>query len=253
MIYRLDAACSSHIGRIRRSNEDNLFFAGHYLEAEHDHTEHPLLDHRVIPAVWTASVFDGMGGENYGELASFTAAEHMASSPMRWRDHFRPGEEYLSALAQALNSAVVCAQQQMQTQRMGTTMVSLMLHSGNAYICNLGDSRAYCLRSGDLVQLSVDHVAPRLARPGRKPPLTQHLGIDPEEMIIEPHIAVQKYHRGDWYLLCSDGLTDMVTEEEIARILSDAENAASCAEALIASALEHGGRDNITVIAVRIL
>ena len=89
--------------------------------------------------------------------------------------------------------------------------------------------------------------------PGKKKaPLIQYLGMDPEEILIEPFIAKGDLKKGDQYLLCSDGLTDMLTNFEIADIMLNSPDAATCAENLIRAALEHGGRDNITVIVCRI-
>lgn len=120
------------------------------------------------------------------------------------------------------------------------------------YSCNLGDSRAYRLRNGEFLQISHDHVETRSLAVGRKAPLTQHLGINPEDMLIEPYIAKDKVFPGDQYLLCSDGLTDMLTNFEISDIMLSSEDAESCVTHLINAALEHGGRDNITVIICRI-
>ena len=251
MIYRLDAACISHTGQIRRSNEDNFCFDKAYLEQIHGTMTQPINSRKFMLNRWFSAVFDGMGGENFGELASFAAAETMAAIPTNRSIHLPP-EAYLRELAQMLNDSVLHAQQQMHTTRMGTTMVSLLLHRGYAYFCNLGDSRSYRLRDGVLTQMSKDHAAVSLARPGSKAPLTQHLGIDPEDMVIDPHIVAEKYRRGDWYLLCSDGLSDMVPDEEIAQILYASKGATECVQRLTSSALDHGGRDNITIIAVRI-
>ena len=104
---------------------------------------------------------------------------------------------------------------------------------------------------GQIVQLSEDHVERREGKSTRKAPLTQHLGIDPEEYLIEPYIAFRKYRSGDVYLVCSDGLTDMVPEEEIGRILRTG-SLTDAAAALRDRALENGGRDNVTVLLCRI-
>lgn len=247
----VEAACGSHRGRIRRNNEDNFYFDGRILEAETDAEAICTVRKRLRPGEWFA-VFDGMGGENFGEVASYAAARAMAGAKRTWKERLRPFEEHVPSLAMALNRAVLDAKAEMMTNRMGTTLVSLSFHGGNAYVCNVGDSRAYCLRDGVLQQLSRDHVESRSRRSGGKPPLTQHLGIDPEEMLIEPHIAKQACRPGDSYLLCSDGLTDMLDDGQIRAIMQRSETAQACADDLIAAALEHGGRDNITVIICKV-
>ena len=84
-------------------------------------------------------------------------------------------------------------------------------------------------------------------------PLTQHLGIDPEELQIEPFIAEGEIRRGDRYLLCSDGLTDMLSDEEIAEVLGRAERAEDAVRILQDLALYRGGKDNVTILVCRIL
>ena len=113
-----------------------------------------------------------------------------------------------------------------------------------------GDSRAYRLREGEFLQLSKNHVDLREGE--KKGPLTQHLGIRPDDYLIEPYIAKGELRHGDQYLLCSDGLTDMLTNVEIDGIMSDTITATECAQRLVDAALEKGGRDNVTAIVCRI-
>ena len=105
-------------------------------------------------------------------------------------------------------------------------------------------------------QISVDHNdAEEMARSGvtgRKAHLTQYLGVDPEEMLLEPHVRMETVAQGDRYLLCSDGLTDMVSEEAIRGILARAAEPKTCVQQLMQAALEGGGRDNITVMVIDI-
>lgn len=252
MMKRIQAACGTNTGKIRRNNEDNVCFGGCILAAEHDGASKQSAMRRKNGYIGPLAVFDGMGGENFGELASYSAAKGLAAAKMTWRDRFRPYEKYLRQLVNKLNQAVLNAKAEMMTSRMGTTMVSLAFVRRDVYVCNIGDSRAYCLRGGELIQLSMDHVETRPRRPGGKPPLTQHLGIDPEDMLIDPYICKQKCRAGDMYLLCSDGLTDMLTDLEISDIMQDSADPAACVDRFIEAALEHGGRDNITVIVCRI-
>ena len=139
----------------------------------------------------------------------------------------------------------------------GTTAAILCLHGMEAEVVNLGDSRIFLFRDGKLRQLSVDHTDQALLRAqgitGRKPRLTQHLGIEPEELVIQPHRGRMEARAGDRFLLCTDGLTDMVEEEEIQQILGALLPMDRTVEELIARALEGGCRDNITVICCEVL
>lgn len=244
----IQAAYGTNTGRIRKNNEDNVCFDGYFLDADHGAA---IQQTTIRGGTGHIAVFDGMGGENYGELASYAAAKSMATMKKSWSDQFHPWEWRLNQLITKLNQAVLAAKEEAMTTRMGTTMVSLCFAHRNVYVSNIGDSRAYRLRDGELCQLSVDHVASRPRRPGGKPPLTQHLGIDPEDMLIEPYIMKHSIQPGDVYLLCSDGLTDMLTDLEITDIMQNNEVPAACVDQLIDTALEHGGRDNITVVICR--
>lgn len=247
MRYTIQAACGCVTGKIRKNNEDNFYFDGKCLEMEHDGLRHPVEFERALKNGLCLAIFDGMGGENYGEMASFAAARQMQETERRFADFFIPERKYLGRLVEHLNCAVNAVQKEMCTEHMGSTMVSLYFSGCNVYVCNVGDSRAYRLREGAFQQLSVDHVE---KRPGtKKAPLTQYLGFDTEEVVLAPYIAKGELQRGDWYLLCSDGLTDMVTNFEIADIILKSKDSLDCVQRLIDAAMEHGGRDNISVIA----
>lgn len=246
MKYTIQAACWCITGKVRKNNEDNFFFDGRCLEMENAGLKHPVGFETAIKNGLCMALFDGMGGENFGEMASYAAARQMQRAERTLSDFFIPEKKYLERMVSQLNEAVMTVQKEMLTDKMGSTVAALYFSGPYVYSCNVGDSRAYRLRDGEFQQISVDHVE---KRPGaRKSPLTQYLGMDPEEIEIEPHIAKGGIKKGDRYLLCSDGLTDMVTNFEIADIMLNSEDAESCVNKLVNTALEHGGRDNITVI-----
>lgn len=256
MIYKLEAACGCNTGKIRTNNEDNLYFNGKCLRENNNGLKRAIYMEELLKPGFCVAVFDGMGGENYGEAASYAAAEALRNTERSLSQFFIPEKQYLNELCSKINDEVVMAARKRRTNRMGTTMVALYFSLRFVYVCNLGDSRAYRLRGNELMQISQDHVEknPLFDREGnpRKAPLTQHLGIDPEEMLIEPFIAKGELRRGDQYLLCSDGLTDMVSNLEIYDIMKRYEYADECVDALIQLALDKGGKDNITAILCRL-
>lgn len=252
MAFTLQAACLSHIGNRRGNNEDNFFFNGICLEEEHTSTHDPLLMERVLQEDVCLGVFDGMGGEDYGEQASFTAASEMQALTGKPKLFYQAGGRYLGNLALALNDAVFRRAQELMTSRMGTTMAVLYFSGSRVYVCNVGDSRVYRLRDHVFAQLSQDHVSKRILAPGRKAPLTQHLGMNPEDVRIEPFVIKDTMQSGDIYLMCSDGLTDMVDNLALSDILSKAENPEQCTLNLLQAALDGGGKDNITIIVCRV-
>lgn len=252
MKLSIEAACGCNIGKIRANNEDNFYFNDRCLEETNDGLKNPVcLEQTLVENVFMA-VFDGMGGENFGEVASYVAARQMQATNRSIKDFFIPEKRYLKKLVQQLNDAVVCAQKEHLTERMGTTMVSLYFTPRHVYVCNIGDSRAYRLRDGTFLQISEDHIIERPGESTKKAPLSQHLGVDPEDMIIEPYIAKGDLKPGDIYLLCSDGLTDMVSNFEICDILLRNEDPVDTVNELIKTALDKGGKDNITVILCKV-
>ena len=253
MPYILDAACLCNTGKVRKNNEDNFFFDGRCMEADNNGLKHPVTMTKTLRRELCIAIFDGMGGENFGEAASFVAADCMQYTTRKLKDYFIPERKFRNSMCMKINDAVVAKQQELCTERMGSTMVALYFSHGYVYVCNLGDSRAYRLRDGEFLQLSVDHLEKREGQTRKKAPLTQHLGISPENFLIEPYIAKGELKHGDQYLLCSDGLTDMLTNFEIDEILSNTTSAEECVKRLIDSALEKGGKDNVTAIACRIL
>lgn len=252
MKFTVSAACGCHIGKIRKNNEDNFYFAGKCLEQDNLGLKHPVCHEETTPKGLCLGVFDGMGGENFGEVASYAAARQLQQAEKTMADFFIPEKKYLKRLADRLNTAVVAAQKEMCTEKMGSTMVCLYFSGRYVYVCNIGDSRAYRLREGEFLQISEDHVEKRPGRELKKAPLTQHLGMDPDEVLLEPHIAKGELQKGDLYLLCSDGLTDMLTNFEISDIMLNSSDPEGCVQALVDAALEHGGRDNITAIVCEI-
>ncbi|MBR6526974.1 MAG: serine/threonine-protein phosphatase [Lachnospiraceae bacterium] len=255
MAFKIQAACGCNIGRRRTNNEDNFYFDNRLLPKENRGLKTAVMIEQPLEREQCYGVFDGMGGESYGEEASFLAAQTAKEHQKILADFIQPPKAYLTDLVKEMNDAVCQKSEELGSGRMGSTAVMLYLNHDYAYICNVGDSRAFRLRQDEFMQISEDHTdAKFLAEQGirRKPSLTQHLGIWPDEMELEPYVAKGQLQDGDQFLLCSDGLTDMVSNAEICAIMKEHEDVRLCVDALIDTALEHGGKDNVTVILVRV-
>lgn len=248
MEFILEAACHSNIGKRRYNNEDNFFFDGTCMEEDNRGTHNPLLMDQPLKQGLCLAVFDGMGGENYGEKASFAAARQMMVYDQKSKDFYISEKTYLQKMVTQLNAAVVSRAQELLTSRMGTTIAALYFTPRNVYCCNVGDSRVFRLRSDVFTQLSEDHISQRPMGTGRKAPLTQHLGMDPQEVLVVPHISKGELLSGDYYLICSDGLTDMVDNAAIMDIILKNVDIYDATLELVNAAMEKGGKDNITVI-----
>ena len=186
-------------------------------------------------------VFDGMGGEQAGEYASYIAASVLEKS----RESASGSKEKLCSCCLEMNKAVCSFARENGVRSMGSTACLVNFSDKELHFCNIGDSKIYHLSQGVLLQLSVDHC---LEVAQGKAPLTQFIGVPEEEFIIQPHITSAQYRKGDRFLICSDGLTDMVPVGKITEMLDSDKNAQQCCEALLEATLGNGGRDNITVL-----
>jgi PPM family protein phosphatase len=241
------------LGRVRSNNEDNF---------------------RIIEPLHLFIVSDGMGGEAHGEVASALAVETIANHCKEGVEN--PSAEYygdpqtgIGERTRRLSSAVYLAnrkifesaEQNPEQHGMGATLTAAWINGSTLSIAHVGDSRAYLLRSGGLQQLTSDHslVAEQVRRgilttaeadeSDMQSVLLRALGTHPEvEVDAEEHTLFPQ----DVLLMCSDGLTRMVTEPEIAGTLQVETNPQTAAEKLIELANDSGGADNITVIVIRL-
>ncbi|MFL5782728.1 MAG: Stp1/IreP family PP2C-type Ser/Thr phosphatase [Thermoleophilaceae bacterium] len=230
-----DKAALTDVGRQRQSNEDS------YLERE------PLF-----------AVADGMGGARAGEVASRMAVEAFGETG---REGDKP-EELLRDVATEANRRIYeMAQSDSEHAGMGTTLTAALVDGRDVAVGHVGDSRLYRFRDGALERLTEDHsLVEELVRQGRLTP--EEAETHPQRSIItralgpEPSVEVETFtdvaRAGDVYLICSDGLSGMVPEQEMAAILRGGGPLADAAEGLVDAANRNGGKDNITVILFRL-
>ena len=249
VVPRVKFVARSEIGHARENNEDKFDF--------YEPDEEPLLAARGSVYL----VCDGMGGHNAGQIASELAAKqflhayyHLGGTAQEAARHaILQAHHYIAEMASKIPSRY----------GMGTTLTALILKQDEGILAHVGDSRCYRLREGVFEQLSRDHtLVARLVEQGIITPeqakyhpqrnvIRQAVGVaDPSEP-LEPDIETFALQAGDLYLLCSDGLTDMVDDAEIEAILRD-EPPTRAAWRLVDRALANGGRDNITVMLLRV-
>jgi PPM family protein phosphatase len=238
---RLSSFAGTDVGRARSGNEDS-YFCGRTVFA----------------------VADGLGGHQGGEVASAAAVEPLAA--LDGREFADPAEaaEALTAAIREANAAILDrAAGDPGLWGMGTTVTAAAL-AGERHLqlAHVGDSRAYLLRDGSLEQLTTDHtVVAELVRRGRLTPaqaaihpersiLTRAVGLDPRVPVDTPDPL--ELQDGDQVLLCSDGLTEPVDDDQIAQLLSAEPDGNTACQALIDAANAAGGPDNITVVLLRV-
>lgn len=203
---------------------------------------------------------DGVGGAQSGEVAAELASNWLFQRYYQDKLHENSVSEFLSTSIQSVNKRIwALAQEHEKYEGMCTTLVSTLVIDKKAYFHSVGDSRVYLFRNENLEQISEDQSEVwELYRAGalRKDELRKHPRSNIVTQVVgQPgEIAINQYERtveaGDLFLLCSDGLTDMVPEDEIATILGDSSALYSKVEKLVRKANDYGGRDNISVILV---
>jgi PPM family protein phosphatase len=237
MLKVAEEAHKTDTGRQRQANEDSYFARA------------PVF-----------AVADGMGGAQAGEVASRIAAR--AFERRRATSDEGPAEGQLEKIAKEANREIhKLAQEDSSRAGMGTTLTAAMLRDDEVALGHVGDSRAYLLRNGELKRLTKDHsLVEELRRQGR---LTEEQAEEhPQRSIItralgpEPSVNVDTMtfpaRDGDVFLLCSDGLTTMVSDDQIREILVSSKNLRVAVHKLVDAANRGGGRDNITAVAFRV-
>ena len=219
---RVDSAGTTHVGYVRGRNEDSLL---------HE------------PERGLFIVADGLGGHPAGDVASRIATETLDEELDAGALDDDPGGAIQRAVQAAHQAIVQETRRAPSTEGMGTTVVVAWTDGRRLVLGNVGDSRAYRLRDGELTQLTSDDVFE--AAYGRS--LTQALGSSSD---ITTQLIDDELEPDDRLLLCTDGLTDMVDDTLIADLLGGEGGAQRVADRLAASALDHGGYDNVTVIVV---
>ena len=234
----VEQAALTDVGRQRDANEDSYVVS----------------DTSLGPVF---AVADGMGGAQAGEVASQTAAEVFETTSSEGT----PEQRLTSLVLEANRRIFELAQGDESLKGMGTTLTAAMLDDDGVSVGHVGDSRAYRLRDGKLEQLTHDHsLVAELERSGQLSPgaaehhpqrsiITRALGPEPEvEVDAHTHAA----RSGDVYLICSDGLTSMIADDEVEGLLRGAGDLHSAADSLVRAANQSGGKDNITVVLFRV-
>lgn len=247
MTYRINYAYICHAGKVRPNNEDNFWCCGEILPAQNPGMQEVRSSVRLRESLPVLTVFDGMGGESQGEMAAYLASLEFGKFYEQNKGKLRQDPEaFLLEACQTMNQAVCSYGRTNRINAMGTTMAMIVFGKRSVYICNLGDSRIYQQNLGHIRQISSDHVLRNFTF--GKAPLTQFLGVEESEMKLEPFVKTLEYQDGDRYLLCSDGVTDMLSDEEIEVIMASGTSVADTVQLLMKQVLDKGARDNATII-----
>ncbi|GAB2963942.1 hypothetical protein GCM10027280_61110 [Micromonospora polyrhachis] len=229
LTVEIHTAGLTHIGQVRRRNED-AFYVGNHL----------------------AMVADGLGGHVAGDVASSIVIEAVRSY-----DQPTPAGQLVDTAVEAIDVANRALQAQIAANQdlagMGTTLVALLWSGSKVAVANIGDSRIYCYRDHQTTLITDDHVYGHLVSGTTQVPalagrLTRFLNGRPEG--VSADVVLRDLQPGDRYLLCSDGLSSYVPESDIDAAMGSVEDPDMLVERLVGLALDQGGHDNVTVVVV---
>ncbi|MGH9286541.1 MAG: Stp1/IreP family PP2C-type Ser/Thr phosphatase, partial [Acidimicrobiales bacterium] len=217
---------------------------------------------RVLETGVVFAVADGVGGHNAGEVASLTAVEALRAAYTRSGGR----ADLIEAVREANRAVWARAGEVRELRGMGTTLTAIALVESSdgdlLEVANVGDSRAYLFRDGEITQITVDHsMVEELRRRGEitddeaavhpdRHVITRVLGMGPE---VEPDLDQLVPYRGDRLVLCSDGLSNEVLDREIAAVLRRLADPREVARELVRTANARGGNDNISVVVIDVV
>lgn len=252
--YTLSGILVSDVGRKRTENQDNFSF-GEFVNENKSNSIRLEIQKVTLPQAY--AIMDGMGGEKLGAQASLEAAGFFSDIKKDILEvlpklDIKGRERVFTSLIHSLNEKVCQMALENNVKQSGTTIVSIFFVENRAYIVSVGDSQIFLIRNGEAIrQNELDTMNVTIVENGVekqiKGGISQFLGMDAIEYELVPHIVDVKLKEGDTFLLCSDGLTDYVSPEEIGAIIHNA----SCAKSidyLLSLAMERGGKDNTTII-----
>jgi protein phosphatase len=236
---KLKIGARTDSGRVRTNNEDSL-----YIDGQRD----------------LFIVADGMGGHKSGEVASRIAIDIIPEVLSKELSEIEEAKEIIQEAISKANKAIYDRSQFSPGKKgMGTTLVLALIIKEHILVAHAGDSRAYLIRAGEIIESTEDHSkVSEMVRIGQltreqardhfmKHVVTKSLGAENE---IEPEIACWNWEEKSFLLLCSDGLTDMLRDDEILKIINSDEDPQGVCDQLVKAANEKGGKDNITTILV---
>ncbi len=250
------AAAESNVGNARGNNEDNVYFNGDYITPRNISRPFAIKTGEYTD-VNIFAVFDGMGRNNTGSFASLVAATRLDN--LADRISFDPDatpDDAVLEYMQETNELIRDQRRETGGVRTASTMALLIIEHGNAHVYNVGDSRVYLYRDKQLVKLTRDHVAVEgqksvsLTEEGiRHGRITKFLGMNSREGRMEPYRAKPfKIKKGDKFLVCSDGVTDQLDEDEITVCLAKRKDPFGHTNELMALSMSDDSDDNVSVI-----
>ena len=255
MVFTFNASCGSFIGNGRSNNEDNFYFDKKHLPVPNKGLKNPIKCRGTTDSPIIFAVFDGMGGESKGDEASCLASEVFTEKVKILDELALSGKEFMYETCEKANNAVNELRIKQQLSSMGTTVAAIYFSQDEVIACNVGDSKIFRIRDNQMLQISEDHTDEKILTAmgiNKKPVLLQYIGVPDNEMAIEPYISKGDIKSEDVYLLCSDGVTDILNVEEMYEIICN-NSADDAVRQILSEVNKKDGADNSTVIAIKMI
>lgn len=254
MAFTLNAACGAFIGLGRSNNEDNFYFNKKHLPVPNKGLKNPLKYSDTTETPIAFAVFDGIGGECKGAEAAHISSEVFSTEYKKLEELAVSGKEFMYDCCAKANAAVNRFRRDMQLSATGSTVAAIYLSQDEVVACNLGDSKVFRIRDKKMLQISEDHTDERIMSAigiKKKPVLLQYIGTPDTEMAIEPYVSRGELEAEDIYVLCSDGVTDVIDVSDLYEIICNFE-ADEAVKQILAEVNRRSGTDNATVIVIKI-
>lgn len=242
MNWKIRYAAQCIKGAVRRNNQDNLLLGSFYLPEQNSAMDHCRSGSADTKDGFVLAVFDGIGGAPHGEAAAYIAAKSMSEGikPLYFPGEKKMAEQVAGTLL-SVNESALRYRDQRKITDYGSTVAGVWFDKRAAASFNIGDSRVYVYRDGQMELVSRDHTVARGV-------LAQYIGMDEREGILEPDISVMDLQHGMQFLICSDGLTSCMTDAEIQGFFEKEIGGEELINSMMRLVIRRGSPDNATII-----
>ena len=254
-IITIQYAVMCFTGKVRNNNEDNFYIDSRRLPMDNNGLR------EIVSGTFTvgpdncrvAAVFDGVGGGSAGELASFIGAETLWHEETQFSSASALSQEEAAEICRHLNAAVCAEAEKKKFSSIGSTMTAAFFTPSGILSANLGDSQGFAVTTEGIRMVTQMHVLEEIYTRS-KPPIFQYLGVPEDEMLLDPYLERLSYEESMQILLTTDGVTDLLSNDELYRILTKNKKntPAQSLEVIRDCVMIRGAKDNTTAILCRI-
>lgn len=255
MPFVLEASCGNFVGCAKNENEDNFYFDNLIIPIEKNDFNATIDCVEDLSKARAYAIFDGMGGESNARQASFIAAETFSNCYNGCNQYIPNPKQFFLDYCNAADLAIEEMAQEKRLSASGSTFAGLIFSNTEVASCNVGDSKIFRIYDEKIVQLSVEHTDREVLKKigiKKKPTLLQYLGMKKQGVEIEPFISKGSIKGDNYFVLCSDGVSDVVSPSNIFKYIKEYSTPKRVVEAVLEEVKKMNGMDNSTVIVVKI-